>query len=280
MDLHQLHQALQQPPSALGLLPEWGRLRPQFHLQWVAETGSTNQDLMAQMTAGAAAGSVLIAGTQQAGRGQWGRAWQSGRGGLYLSLGLRPEMTVQRSLYLTLASAWGLATSLSNLGIPVQVKWPNDLVVEGRKLGGILVDTRVQGDRIPVAVVGLGLNYSNPAPPTGISLQQILACPQAAAHLTERSTHLSSLENLAAVALYGLMQGYHLWQTQGDLAFLTRYQQHMSHLGRTVVIGQNQGTVTGIAPSGNLKVQIPSDSAGIFLAVEVKPGEVTLGYNA
>ena len=280
MDLHQLHQALRQPPSALGLLPEGGRLRPQFHLQWVAETGSTNQDLMAQMMAGAAAGSVLIAGTQQSGRGQWGRVWQSEQGGLYLSLGLRPEMTVQRSPYLTLASAWGLATSLRHLGIPVQVKWPNDLVVEGRKLGGLLVDTRIQGDRVPVAVVGLGLNYSNPVPPTGISLQQILACPQSAVPLTDLSAHLGSLENLAAVALYGLMQGYHQWQNQGDLAFLTRYQQYMSHLGRTVVVGQSQGTVTGIAPSGNLKVQIPSDSAGIFLEMEVKPGEVTLGYNA
>lgn len=283
VDLHQLHQALRQPPSALGLLPAFGGLRPKFQVQWVAETGSTNQDLMAQMVAGAAAGSVLIAGVQRAGRGQWGRPWQSGRGGLYLSLGLRPDMTVQRSLYLTLASAWGLATSLEHLGIPVQVKWPNDLVVGGRKLGGILVDTRAKGDRVQAAVVGLGLNYTNPVPPTGISLQQIKPSfdpPEALPDPLNHPEHLNTLEKLAAVALYGLMQGYSLWQNQGDLTFLALYQQRMSHLGRSVCVDQTQGTVMGLAPSGNLKVRFPSDQAGIPLEREVKPGEVTLGYNA
>lgn len=279
MDLQQLHQALQRPPSTLGVRPEFAGLRPQFQIHGVAETGSTNQDLIAQMTAGAAAGTVLMAATQRAGRGQWGRPWQSAPGGLYLSLGLRPEMTVQRSRYLTLASAWGLATSLGNLGIPAQVKWPNDLVVEGRKLGGILVDTRVQGDQVQVAAVGLGLNYSNPVPPTGLALQSLLNGPSHPTRPDLAPSPLNTLEGLAAVALYGLMQGYSLWQSRGDLAFLALYHQRMSHLGQRVMFKQRLATVTGVAPSGNLTLRLPSDGAGLPLEVEVQPGEVTLGYN-
>lgn len=274
MDLQQLHQALQQPPQALGVLPEFWGVRPRFQIQWIEETESTNQALMAKMAAGAAAGTVLIASTQRAGRGQWGRQWQSSPGGLYLSLGLRPELTVQRSQYLTLASAWGLATSLTNLGIPAQVKWPNDLVLEGRKLGGILVETRTQGDRVQAAVVGLGLNVYNPVPPTGIALglwQKSPEPPPAA---------LNTLEGVAAVALYGLMQGYGLWQSQGDQAFLAHYQQRMTHLNQIVVVNHQAAQVVGLAPSGNLAVRIPSDGTRAPLDLEVKPGEVTLGYNA
>lgn len=274
MDLDQLHHALQQPPVSLGVQPEMRGLRPRFHIQWVPETASTNQDLMAQMMQGAAAGTVLIAKTQRAGRGQWGRQWQSAEGGLYVSLGLRPEISVQRSRYLTLASAWGLATSLNHLGIPVQVKWPNDLVVAGRKLGGILVDTRVHSDQVAVAVVGLGLNVFNAVPPTGISLAQLGA---------DRAAYpnpLASLESVAAVALYGLMQGYHLWQRQGDQAFLAQYQQRMAHLGQAVEVNRQPATVTGLSPAGNLIVRLSSSHPDLPLEWEVQPGEVTLGYNA
>lgn len=280
MDLTLLHQALQQPPSVLGVRPEFAGLRPKFQIHWMAATRSTNQDLMAQMAAGAAAGTVRIATTQRAGRGQWGRQWQSPPGGLYLSLGLRPDLTVQRSLYLTLASAWGLATSLENLGIPAQVKWPNDLVVAGHKLGGILVDTRVQGNRVQTAAVGLGLNYRNPVPPTGISLQQIFALDPPHNQPDLPPSPLNTLEGLVAVALYGLMQGYSVWQSQGDLAFLALYQRRMTHLGQSVLIDQHPATVTGLAPSGNLTVQLSSGGTCAPMELEVKPGEVTLGYNA
>lgn len=274
LDLPRLHHLLQQPPHHLGVLPEWSGLRPRFDIQWVEKTASTNQALMAQMIQGSAAGTVLIAATQQAGRGQWGRQWQSPLGGLYLSLGLRPEMAVQRSLYLTLASAWGVATSLGNLGFPVQVKWPNDLVVEGRKLGGILVDSRVQGDQVQATVVGLGLNVDNPVPPPGIALGPYFNGLEAAPE------PLNTLEGVAAVVLYGLMQGYHVWQAQGDSAFLAHYQRRMANLGQAVVVNHRTTTVVGIAPSGNLLVRLAVPVDGTPVEVEVKPGEVTLGYNA
>lgn len=279
MDLRQLHQTLQQPLSDLGVQPELAGVRPRFQVQWVEETESTNRDLMAQMVRGAAAGTVLIAATQRAGRGQWGRQWQSAPGGLYLSLGLRPEISVQRSRYLTLASAWGLATSLRNLGLSVQVKWPNDLVMAGRKLGGILVDTRVQGNQVAVAVVGLGLNYCNAVPPTGVALAPMVHDPSSPRPIATASP-LTHLEGVAAVALYGLMQGYHLWQQWGDSRFLAQYQQNMTHLGQPVLVNHQPGVVVGLAPSGNLIVRLSSEGHDAPREAEVQPGEVTLGYNA
>lgn len=273
VNLEQLHHELAQPPKTLGVLPLFWAVRPQFRLHWVEQVDSTNRVLGDLMAAGANAGTVVLAKTQRLGRGQWGRQWQSPSGGIYLSLGLKPEIPVQRSLYLTLASAWGVATSLRNLGLPVQVKWPNDLVVRGKKLGGVLAETRVVGSQINDVVVGLGLNGFNPVPATGVTIQQLIQ-PE------HHATPLNSLEGLAAVALYGLMQGYLYWQSQGDEAFLEVYQTQMSHLGQMVTVGNDPAQVTGIAPSGNLQV-CPVDANALGdTPLEIEPGKVTLGYNA
>lgn len=271
MDLNVLETWLQQPLPSLGVRPDLATVRPRFRVNWVETTDSTNRALAEQMLQGAPSGSVLIAATQRSGRGQWGRTWQSPAGGLYLSLGLEPDLDLQRSLYLTLASAWGVATSLNNLGIPVAVKWPNDLVVQGRKLGGILVESRT-GARSPT-VIGLGLNSFNPVPATGISLQQLI-CPE------QPPSPLNTLEGIAAVVLYGLMQGYRFWQTQGDEAFLAAYQAKMTHIGGAVMIQGQPATVQGIAPSGNLRVRFQTPPIGSLPDQDVRPGEVTLGYNA
>lgn len=273
MNLERLYHELAQSPKALGVLPMFWALRPRFQLHWVEQVDSTNRVLADRLATGAPSGTVVLASTQQAGRGQWGRQWQSPPGGLYLSLGLKPDLAVQRSLYLTLASAWGVATSLQNLGLAVQVKWPNDLVVEGKKLGGILAETRLGGSQIREAVIGLGLNGFNPVPPPGISIQQLIQPERTA-------TPLKSLEGLAAVALYGLLQGYLYWQSQGDEAFLKAYQTQMTHLGETIVVGDHPTQIIGVAPSGNLHVRPFHDHQPGDNPWEIEPGKVSLGYNA
>lgn len=279
MNLERLHQALLQPPETLGIMPAYRALRPRFQLHWVNQIDSTNRALAATMATGAPAGTVLIAATQQSGRGQWGRQWQSPLGGLYLSLGLKPELPAHRSPYLTLASAWGVATSLANLGLPVQVKWPNDLVAQGKKLGGVLAETRLEAGKVRDVVIGLGLNGFNPVPATGVSIQQLIR-PELA------PTPLNTLEGLAAIALYGLMQGYLHWQNQGDDAFLDAYQARMANLGQAVAVEGQPAEVVGVAPSGNLRVQLTPTHAHIHTdtpavkTLEIEPGKVTLGYNA
>ncbi len=276
MDLQKLHQELLQPPEYLGVIRDFWALRPQFQIHWLQETESTNQTLAAMMADGCPSGTVVIAAAQRAGRGQWGRQWQSDPGGLYLSLGLTPSIPPNRSSYLTLASAWGVATSLANLGVPTRVKWPNDIVVGGKKLGGVLAEARMVGSLVERVIIGLGLNCFNPVPVTGISLQQIL---------DSQNSHksLQTIEGIAAVVLYGLVQGYFLWQTQGDRAFLAAYQSSMANMGQTIILNGHRAKVIGVSTAGNLQLEPDSwsvpDSTPNSTILEVSPGKVTLGYN-
>ncbi len=273
MDLKLLRQLLSLPPRELGVVELFWAVRPSFKLHWQLAVGSTNQELWNLIDTGASSGTVLMAATQSAGRGQWGRQWQSGPGGLYLSLSLKPELPVHDSPYLTIASAWGLVTSLRSLGISAQAKWPNDVIVRGKKVAGLLIETRVEGTIIRDVVIGLGLNGFNAVPASGISLEQIfqpdLPPPP-----------LNSLEGLAAVALYGLLQGYLYWQNYGNQVLLNEYQTYMAHLGQIITIQDQQVQVVGIAASGNLQVQSPANEQQFAHKLEIEPGKVALGYNA
>lgn len=216
----------------------------------------------------------MIAATQAAGRGQWGRQWSSDRGGLYLSLALQPDLPIQAAGQLTLASAWGIATSLRNLGVPIQVKWPNDLVAKGQKLGGLLTETRIEQDVIKAVVIGVGLNWKNPVPPTGITLENLVSpdqpCPA-----------LENLETVAAVVLYGLWQGYLYWQGQGTAVLLSAYQALLTNLGQVVTVNGHPVTVKGVTELGNLQVQpVTAPGQNAKETLELQPGTISLGYNA
>jgi BirA family biotin operon repressor/biotin-[acetyl-CoA-carboxylase] ligase len=132
-----------------------------------AELPSTMETAHARAHEGAAHASAVIAGRQTAGRGTRGRAWSSAPGGLWMSVIARPHRTdalEALSLRVGLAAAAALETAcpaLPRLGL----KWPNDIVVDGRKLAGILCEARWGGGRCLWVVVGLGINVCNDVPP-------------------------------------------------------------------------------------------------------------------
>lgn len=243
-------------------------LRPRWTLYLADRLSSTNTLAWELVEAGAASGTVVIATRQSAGRGQWGRQWTSPPGGLYLSLVLQPDVPVQESWGLTLASAWGIVSELAALKLPVQIKWPNDLVYQGRKLGGLLTETRVVQQRIQTAVIGLGMNWSNPVPPTGVALRHHLPSPSPAL--------LKTLEDLAALALRGILHGYCYWLTAGSPALITAYQDKLANLGQAVTVNGHSGQITGVSSQGQLVVTL--DKMGTFEAICLDPGEIQLGY--
>ncbi|MCM1983207.1 biotin--[acetyl-CoA-carboxylase] ligase [Lyngbya confervoides] len=155
---------------------------------------STNRILWDHLQAGAATGTVVLAQQQTAGRGQWGRPWVSAPGGLYCSLAIAPQLPVAKGGRITLASAWGVARQLRSLGVPVALKWPNDLYLHSRKLGGILTETAVRRGVIHQAVIGIGVNWTNPVPPNAIALGTV-------------SRAVGGLEHLAALVILGLEEG-------------------------------------------------------------------------
>lgn len=184
-------------------------------LYWFDTLGSTNTWLWQLLKQGAPIGTVVIAAQQQAGRGQWGRTWISTPGGLYLSIAVAPHISATQSAQLTLATAWGIATELRSHSLPVQLKWPNDLMLRNRKLGGILTETTVRGGIIDQAVIGVGINWTNSVPETGVSVQAVMA------DLPEPS--LDSLEMLAATVVNGTSRGLMHWQFTDRVTCTTDY---------------------------------------------------------
>ena len=139
-------------------------------VRWVATTGSTNADLLAEAAAGAPDGLVLVADHQGAGRGRLGRSWQAPPGAsLLVSVLLRPRVATDELFLLTLAAGLAAVDAVRSLTrVTLGLKWPNDLVVmDGplidRKVAGILAESHVVGDRVDAVVVGMGLNVDWPA---------------------------------------------------------------------------------------------------------------------
>lgn len=130
-------------------------------LDAVASTMDLLHDLAER---GAAAGTAIVAAEQTAGRGSRGRTWHSPRGGLWLSVLLRPEAA--GSGLLALRAGLAAARALEEMGPaqPIGIKWPNDLMAGGRKLGGVLCEARWSGNALGWVAVGLGVNVSNPPP--------------------------------------------------------------------------------------------------------------------
>ncbi len=233
----------------LGICPEFSQVQPRFDLHIFERVDSTSTQLWKMLSQGAGAGTVAIALQQSAGRGQRGHSWQSAPGGLYLSLALEPNWPVAHSAQLTCMSAWGIATAFNNLGLPAQIKWPNDLFFEGQKLGGILTETKLAqlppnpqsaaGSRpeawIRQAVIGVGINWHNSVPETGIALTKILKTLPASTALNR----LNCLEMLAALTLKGILQGILFQQRVGGQVFMKAYEKLLTQVGKTVSLDSN-----------------------------------------
>lgn len=135
-------------------------------LQFVGDADSTMDLAHRRAEAGGAAGDAIVAWRQGHGRGQHGREWSAEPGGLWLSVIGRPDGAAgldTLSMRVALAIAELLERKLPDLP-PITLKWPNDLLIAGRKLGGILTEARWQGERCLWVVTGVGINLHNEIP--------------------------------------------------------------------------------------------------------------------
>jgi BirA family biotin operon repressor/biotin-[acetyl-CoA-carboxylase] ligase len=134
-------------------------------LHRLARIGSTMDHLHELAAGGAPAGTAVVAEAQTGGRGSRGRVWESPPGGLWLSVLYRPA-TAAGAERLSLRLGLAVAEALEGVapGLRVALKWPNDLILADRKVGGILCEARWQGESLGWIVAGLGLNVTNPVP--------------------------------------------------------------------------------------------------------------------
>ena len=122
---------------------------------------STNTLAMEMASRGAAEGTVVIAETQTRGKGRVGRKWISPKGNLYLSVILRPEMPLNKAPMITLMGAVATATAIrKQCGACAVIKWPNDILIAGRKASGLLTEMSAEQDRIRHIVLGIGIDVN------------------------------------------------------------------------------------------------------------------------
>jgi BirA family biotin operon repressor/biotin-[acetyl-CoA-carboxylase] ligase len=125
------------------------------------EAGSTNTVAMEMASRGEPEGAVVVAETQTAGKGRLGRKWISPKGNLYLSVVFRPPVPVHKAPLITLMGAVAAASAIrSACGLPASIKWPNDILLAGRKVGGLLTEMSAEPDRIRHIVLGIGLDVN------------------------------------------------------------------------------------------------------------------------
>ena len=140
------------------------------------EAGSTNDDARALAASGAPHGAVVLARRQHAGRGRDGRAFRSPEGGLYMSVVVRPRAPPARWGLIPLAAGLAVVDALAAHGFPARLKWPNDVLLDDRKLGGILVESRLGDDAF--AIVGIGVNVRAAPLPEATCLAEHGAPPE------------------------------------------------------------------------------------------------------
>ncbi|MBU4201213.1 MAG: biotin--[acetyl-CoA-carboxylase] ligase [Verrucomicrobia bacterium] len=129
-------------------------------LLWFDTVGSTNDVLKDKAQAGAPEGCTIIADGQTCGRGQRGKEWLSPEGkGVYMSLLLRPKWPASEASLISMLAVVAVAQSLEKIGVRhVKVKWPNDVLVRGKKIAGILVEPRISRQVMDFAIIGIGIN--------------------------------------------------------------------------------------------------------------------------
>jgi BirA family biotin operon repressor/biotin-[acetyl-CoA-carboxylase] ligase len=225
----------------------------------VAQTGSTNADLLAR-AATLRQPLLLIAENQTAGRGRAGRSWLSSAGGsLTFSLAWHFAGGPQHLSGLPLAVGVALAETLARLGVQVQLKWPNDLLKDGNKLAGILIETQAGNDAGTWAVIGIGLNLVMPD-----ELEQQIGRPIAAVPWLAQMDR----DTLVAALLDGLAAALREFAHAGFGPFAARWNLRHAWQGDLVTIidrGEvlHEGVAAGVDDAGRLLLDTASGRLAI-----------------
>lgn len=234
---------------------------------WASEVGSTNDLVAMRARTGAAEGLVIGADHQTAGRGRRGRSWAADPGeALLFSVLLRPTRSGAPLGLLPIAVAVGVAEGLAAVGVDTRLVWPNDVTVDGRKLGGILCELASRGGGVDWAVAGVGINVA--ASPRvdaprwePISVREALGGPR------------SRQEVLIAV-LRGLSSAYARWCAGDDAGIVAAFGDRDALAGRRVRVAvgdrEQAGIADGIGIGGQLRIRADDGTLS-----EVASGEVT-----
>ena len=264
---------LKENPDVLSL----SELKSRIHNEWAGndiyyyeETGSTNIDAKRLAEEGAAHGAVVVADKQNAGRGRRGRTWQSPAGkDIYFTILLRPDFEPDKAAGLTLVMALSVAQAVEAVcELKAGIKWPNDVVVNGKKICGILTEMNVETDYIQYVVIGVGINVNLDEMPEEIE--------KMATSLLLESGKETARAGLLQEVLKRFEDNYGKYLENLDLdKILKEYNDHLVNLDMQVKVldpkGEYEGIARGINAFGELLVERTDGEI-----VKVYAGEVSV----
>jgi BirA family transcriptional regulator, biotin operon repressor / biotin---[acetyl-CoA-carboxylase] ligase len=234
-----------------------------------AVIGSTNTLAMELAQKGAMEGTVVITEIQTGGKGRLGRTWVSPRGNLYLSVILRPAVPIHKAPLITLMGAVALAAAVrETLKVPAGIKWPNDVLISGKKVGGLLTEMSAEPDRIRHIVLGIGVNVNMDArelPPDVRRAATTLAAETGAP--VDRTSFVQEL-------LAGLDSWYQRF-LKDDAEVLKAWEGLNITLGKRVTVSGTgtrlEGLACGVDAEGRLIVELDDGRRQ-----QVAAGDVTI----
>lgn len=213
---------------------------------------STNESLRALADEGAPEGTMLVARSQSAGRGRYGRRWQSPEGNLYLSVLLRPDCAPMQALQLGFVAGVALGDAISArvpASVPVQHKWPNDILLDGKKLAGILLESGTTGGaKLDWLVIGMGVNV--------VSAPKDTAFPATA--LADHGCTLGPGDLIAPIA-HALSHWIERWRKDGFAPVRAAWYARAYRRGQAVQVrfenGAKSGLFVGLDDDGAMLLQ-------------------------
>ena len=238
---------------------------------FLREVASTNDFAKTLANYGADEGTVIFAEEQSAGKGRLGRTWISPRGGLYFSIILKPKIKVSDAVKLVFVASLAVAETIRDLyGLNAETKWPNDVLVDGKKVCGILAETSSIGERLKFVVLGIGINanfnvkeaFPKELQESATSLQDVLG-------------RKVEIEKLFKKLLERLERLYTLFLKNGFTQILEKWKKFASFLGCQVeVLSDSQkwiGLALNVEEDGSLSLKLENGTVKRFLS-----GDITL----
>ncbi len=205
---------------------------------------STNNIAKKMANEGAGEGTLVIADEQLAGRGRWNRSWISPpKAGVLMSLIIRPPLPVAEASRITSLAAVAVAKSLMELsGRQAEIKWPNDILFEGKKISGILTEVSAEGNMLQYAIVGVGINtrdahrlFPESMMPSVISLEEVIGMRLKRAQVA--ASVLSELETM-----------YMDFISNGEFSEIIDFiKSHSATIGKLVEVDSGDGKIAGVA---------------------------------
>ncbi|RST73644.1 biotin--[acetyl-CoA-carboxylase] ligase [Siminovitchia acidinfaciens] len=210
---------------------------------------------------GAPEGTLVIAEEQTSGRGRLGRAWHSASGkGIWMSIIVRPDLPPQKAPQFTLITAVAVARAIEEVTeITPEIKWPNDLLIKGKKVVGILTELQAEADKISSLIIGIGMNVNHASDDFPVEVKKI-----ASSLFIEKGEKISRAALIQSF-LKNFEKYYSIYISDGFLPIRILWESYATSIGKqikaTTVTGEIVGVAVGISNEGVLKIE---DEKGVI----------------